>query len=293
MNNVSDVPYYSIPHSTEVKGTSRQEKLLYDLEKWNKKLELQQCNYAWINARLYQIDPHLVGKKRLGSKSWCLNRICHFAEVASLQKQQRQILHSIHQIMNQCLALESELEGDFSQIKEPRLELLINFFEKMPIFQNYPHLKAILLSQTTLPEKMQVKQVGEDKLEITFPERVHLKLDMDVELPEEECQRLDPEHPLIGSGQKISIHHLNQFGSIEKSWVETIGNRKPAFGPKLVIQRQENSILFLEGVSKLRKIELQPDRIGFQILWFNTTFDWALEDFLSLLLRFKEVSSNS
>ena len=247
-----------------------------------------------IDARLYLMDPQ-SGRRRYDSRLKTLwNRIMLYPEVRYWRMKRDAIQEKLSASEEEIYRIEQRVLGPESvgHLTDPRYQLLLDFFGNMPIFQNYPALRNAISEHLFLPDDMKISLLTPDTLQIEAPQRIKAHIADQTTVSNEECQRLDPENPLLKTEEYIPLYAMRRFGSIDADWWGWIRGRHPCFGPRMIVQKDQNCLKFQAGVSRLSKVEFQPDHITFHAMWLQKSFKWSLDDFLLLLTKFREYPSS-
>jgi len=281
-------------------------------------------NLQSVNERLGKIDPKFIGAERLGSPlKFYWRKITRADEIKNL-KRIRKINERLSKLNSEQIKtieaglkrfIQSDIRTEWrpfgirlpvlsglfrlpskmaqsssasSALKSPgeNRKILLNFIGSLPVFQESPQLRETLEKQFPVSDQIQVSVQSPDTIVIECP-KIKVRIDPSLPLSREECERADPSNPMLKTKERIVVDDLRQYGTIDSGWWEWLKVKNyPAFGPRIVLKKEDNEIQFKKGAPLLDAIEFREDGIAFKALFLEKVCAWKAEDFIGFLSKF-------
>jgi len=262
-----------VSHAKEIGGLNKAKRINKRLiSNFSKKVERLEMNLK----KFTESDIRTQSDWNLGSPALFL---------ATYAKAARRMVTSVYSWRQQKTSATPE---PVKSPEENRKEVL-NFIGEAPVFKENPRLRKMLESCLRLPEDIQVKVLGPEKIQVLCSKR-RVEIDPTLAVDKEECERVDPNNRLLKTEGPITVDHLTRYGTIDPEWWEWLKVKQyPSFGPKVILKREGDTLRFLKGASLLDAIELREKQIVFRALFLEKACDWKIEDFLGFLTKFKSI----
>ena len=178
------------------------------------------------------------------------------------------------------------------KIHETTASILTRFFSTVPIFQNSSALSSAFEIQSHLLSNISASLIDQDTLWIKPQQKIKLAINLQEKLSAKECELLDPQNPLIGQRETLTVNDLTRFKTISPFWWNQLKEKHPTLQPTgILLKKKQNEIHFLKGTSFINKVTLEPNNIRVHFLWMEQKIDWDANDLMLLFAKMQPINT--